>query len=60
MKGSKDWIMSNVCSLIRVIPFPPSLPPYAGTAQTAWEKSCYFKIDFKIPEEAMMYEAVQR
>ncbi|TFJ86722.1 hypothetical protein NSK_001810 [Nannochloropsis salina CCMP1776] len=31
-----------------------------GTAQTAWEKSCYFKIDFKIPEEAMMYEAVQR
>lgn len=31
-----------------------------GTAQTAWEKSCYFKIDFKIPEDAMMYEAVQR
>ncbi|KAM3569882.1 hypothetical protein VYU27_008030 [Nannochloropsis oceanica] len=31
-----------------------------GTAQTAWEKSCYFKIDFKITEDAMMYEAVQR
>lgn len=31
-----------------------------GTAQTAWEKSCYFKIDFKIPEDATMYEAVQR
>ena len=31
-----------------------------GTAQTAWEKSCYFKIDFKISEDAMMYEAVQR
>jgi len=31
-----------------------------STAQTAWEKSCYFKIDFKISEDAMMYEAVQR
>lgn len=31
-----------------------------ATAQTAWEKSCYFKIDFKIAEDAMMYEAVQR
>jgi hypothetical protein len=39
---------------------PPSLPPPLGTAQTAWEKSCYFKIDFKITEDAMMYEAVQR
>ncbi|CAM9965414.1 unnamed protein product, partial [Phaeothamnion confervicola] len=24
------------------------------------EKSCYFKINFKIPEDAMVYEAVQR
>lgn len=43
---------------------PPSIPPFSrpgpGTAQTAWEKSCYFKIDFKITEDAMMYEAVQR
>ena len=45
-------------------PLPHSLPPSLalppGTAQTAWEKSCYFKIDFKITEDAMMYEAVQR
>lgn len=30
------------------------------TAQTAWEKSCYFKIDFKIEDSCTVYEAVQR
>jgi hypothetical protein len=45
-------------------PHTPNTPRQSignkGTAQTAWEKSCYFKIDFKIPEDAMMYEAVQK
>mmetsp|Transcript_27937 Transcript_27937/g.56007 ORF Transcript_27937/g.56007 Transcript_27937/m.56007 type:complete len:191 (+) Transcript_27937:140-712(+) len=29
-------------------------------AQGAWEKSCYFKIDFTIPETDSVYDAVQR
>jgi len=29
-------------------------------AQGAWEKSCYFKIDFTIPETQSVYDAVQR
>eukprot|EP00968_Pinguiococcus_pyrenoidosus_P015881 scaffold1484_cov241-Pinguiococcus_pyrenoidosus.AAC.36 len=32
----------------------------SSTASNAWEKSCYFKIDFKIDEDASVYEAVQR
>ena len=30
------------------------------TAKSAWEKSCYFEMDFTIPEEASVYEAVQK
>ena len=39
------------------------VPSYIGerpTAQSAWEKSCYFKIDFKVNENCLVYEAVQR
>lgn len=31
-----------------------------SSAKDALEKSCYFKIDFGIQEDAMVYEAVQR
>lgn len=30
------------------------------SAKSAWEKSCYFEMDFTIPEEALVYEAVQK
>jgi hypothetical protein len=30
------------------------------TANSAWEKSCYFEMDFSISEESTVYEAVQR
>lgn len=30
------------------------------SAKTAWEKSCYFEMDFTIPEEASVFEAVQK
>lgn len=33
---------------------------HSSTAANAWAKSCYFKIDFKIDENATVYEAVQR
>uniref|UniRef100_A0A7S1XTH5 CBS domain-containing protein n=1 Tax=Phaeomonas parva TaxID=124430 RepID=A0A7S1XTH5_9STRA len=33
---------------------------HSSTASTAWEKSCYFKIDFKISQDASVYEAVQK
>ena len=32
----------------------------AASARHAMQKSCYYKIDFKIDEDAMVYEAVQR
>lgn len=30
------------------------------SAESAWQKSCYFEIDFTIKEDATVYEAVQR
>lgn len=30
------------------------------SAKSAWEKSCYFEMDFTIPEDATVYEAVQK
>ena len=30
------------------------------SAKSAWEKSCYFEMDFTIPEDASVYEAVQK
>eukprot|EP00752_Nemacystus_decipiens_P005476 g4958.t1 len=30
------------------------------TAQHAWEKSCYFNIDYKIDESATVYDAISR
>jgi len=30
------------------------------SAKSAWEKSCYFEMDFTIPEESTVYEAVQK
>lgn len=30
------------------------------TAQHAWEKSCYFNIDYKIDEEDTVYDAISR
>ena len=30
------------------------------SAKSAWQKSCYFEMDFTIPEEATVYEAVQK
>jgi predicted transcriptional regulator len=38
----------------------PSFIGERATAQSAWEKSCYFKIDFKVNENSLVYEAVQR
>jgi len=32
----------------------------AETAGSALNKSCYLKIDFKVPEEAPVYDAIQR
>jgi len=29
-------------------------------AKTAFQKSCYYKIDFKIPENATVYQAIQK
>jgi len=31
-----------------------------ATAKSAWKKSCYYKIDFKIKENANVFEAVQK
>lgn len=31
-----------------------------GSILSAWEKSCYHELDFTIPEEATVYEAVER
>lgn len=30
------------------------------SAKTAWEKSCYFEMDFTIPEESYVFEAIQK
>merc|ERR550539_1823171 len=30
------------------------------SAKSAWEKSCYFEMDFTVAEEATVYEAVQK
>lgn len=30
------------------------------SAKSAWQKSCYFEMDFTIPEDATVYEAVQK
>jgi predicted transcriptional regulator len=30
------------------------------SAKTAWEKSCYFEMDFTISEDAAVYEAIQK
>ncbi len=30
------------------------------SAKSAWEKSCYFEMDFTVPEDATVYEAVQK
>lgn len=30
------------------------------TAQHAWEKSCYFNIDYKVDENESVYDAVRR
>ncbi|KAG5174989.1 hypothetical protein JKP88DRAFT_101569 [Tribonema minus] len=38
----------------------PSTVNELSSARSALEKSCYFKIDFKIDEDATVYEAVQR
>lgn len=32
----------------------------AVTADDAWKKSCYIEMDFTIPDEAFVYDAVQR
>lgn len=29
-------------------------------AKNAWEKSCYFHMDFTIPDDATVFEAVQK
>jgi hypothetical protein len=29
-------------------------------AKTAWEQSCYFEMDFTIPEDVPVYEAIQK
>ena len=52
--------LTHACTHIRTHKHAMQSIGEKGTAQTAWEKSCYFKIDFKISEDAMMYEAVQR
>ena len=31
-----------------------------SSAKSAWEKSCYFEMDFTISEDAAVYEAVQK
>lgn len=57
-------------------PHPPPLPPPTRhvhvffvslkretgvrTAQHAWEKSCYFNIDYKIDEGSTVYDAISR
>lgn len=38
----------------------PTTVENRSSAQDALKKSCYFKIDFGINEEATVYEAVQR
>ena len=30
------------------------------SAKSAWEKSCYFEMDFTINEDASVYEAIQK
>jgi len=32
----------------------------SNTAKGAWEKSCYFEMDFTIPDTSSVYEAVQK
>ncbi len=29
-------------------------------ARSAWEKSCYYEMDFTIPDDALVFEAVQK
>jgi len=31
-----------------------------ASAKSAWEKSCYFEMDFTVPESSTVYEAVQK
>lgn len=44
-------------ALVAVV-FP--LETDVGTAQHAWEKSCYFNIDYKVDENETVYDAVRR
>jgi len=39
---------------------PMSTLEQSPTAKNAWEKSCYFEMDYTISEEASVYEAVQK
>jgi len=40
--------------------FTLDFQPEEGTARCALEKSCYLKINFKISEDASVYDAIQR
>lgn len=39
---------------------PRRLPDTERTAQHAWEKSCYFNIDYKVDEDDTVYDAISR
>lgn len=32
----------------------------SATARCAWEKSCYYEMDFTVPDDALVFEAVQK
>ena len=51
--------LSSAALDFQPIPEPP-LNPLFETAQSALEKSCYLRINWQIPEDAMVSEAVKR
>jgi predicted transcriptional regulator len=51
-------LMSSYCVCVPISSV--SLCCAARTAQHAWEKSCYYNIDFMIAHDAKVYDAIQR
>ncbi len=59
-RAASSVTSKNVSAASKVTPRFMTTIEESTSAKSAWEKSCYFEMDFRISEDATVYEAVQR
>lgn len=59
-RTASSLMAKNASAASKITPRFMTTIEESTSARSAWEKSCYYEMDFRISEDATVYEAVQR